>query len=280
MIEIKSLKDISLLEILNTFNASFSDYLIPMNLSENEFKTKLYTENINWDFSVGVFFDQNLVAFILHFDDFEKGKKVLYNGGTGVVPSQRGNRWTQKMYEYLYPILRENQIQEVILEVIATNEKAIGAYQKIGFKTERIVKCYKGILPHDLQINQALNLVEMEKPDWELFQSFWDIQPTWQNLPSVVDRMENKKILGAFLDNQLVGYLIFDPGKKRGHQMAVKLSHRRKYVAETLLSQMNEMGKEYSLLNVDEDALGLVSLLEKMKWTNTVNQLEMRLKLP
>ena len=62
--------------------------------------------------------------------------------------------------------------------------------------------------------------------------------------------------------------------------MAVKLSHRRKYVAETLLSQMNEMGKEYSLLNVDEDALGLVSLLEKMKWTNTVNQLEMRLKLP
>ena len=74
MIEIKSLKDISLLEILNTFNASFSDYLIPMNLSENEFKTKLYTEYINWDFSVGVFFDQNLVAFILLFDDFDKGK--------------------------------------------------------------------------------------------------------------------------------------------------------------------------------------------------------------
>lgn len=279
MVEIKSLRGITINQVLDTFNESFSDYLVPMILTADQFNTKLYTENINWDYSIGVFLDETLVAFVLHFDDFEKGRKVLYNGGTGVIPSQRGNRWTQKMYEEFYPIFKEYGIEEVVLEVLAANEKAVKAYQKTGFETERIVKCFKGSLPKDLHKNEELKIQEIET-DWENFKSFWDVLPTWQNTPSVLDRMEAKKVLGAYLKEELVGYVIFNPVSKRLNQITVHPQHRRKYIAETLLSEMcTNDNSEFVILNVDEDATGLISFLEKMNWTNTVDQLEMRLKV-
>lgn len=279
MVEIKNLKGISTSQILEIFNESFSDYLVPMNLNLDQLESKLYTENINWDFSIGVFLDQNLVGFILHFDDFENGKKVLYNGGTGVIPSQRGNRWTQKMYDQFLPILHENGIEEIVLEVLAENEKAVKAYQKTGFETERIVKCFKGPIPKDLQENKEIEIQEISTPKWDTFQSFWDVLPTWQNNPSVLDRTSTKKILGAYLDGKLVGYLAFNPTTKRLNQLAVDPHHRRKYIAETLLGHAGkDETADFVVLNVDEDAVGLISLLNKMNWTNTVDQLEMRLK--
>jgi ribosomal protein S18 acetylase RimI-like enzyme len=279
MVEIKSLRGVTVNQVLDTFNDSFSDYLVPMKLTAEQFNTKLYTENINWDYSIGVFLDETLVAFVLHFDDFEKGRKVLYNGGTGVIPSQRGNRWTQKMYEEFYPLFKEYGIEEVVLEVLAANEKAVKAYQKTGFETERIVKCFKGSVPKTLHRNEELNIQEIDT-NWEDFKSFWDVLPTWQNTPSVLDRMDSKKVLGAYLKEELVGYVIFNPVSKRLNQIAVHPQHRRKYIAETLLSEMSyNDDSEFVILNVDEDATGLISLFGKMNWTNTVDQLEMRLKV-
>lgn len=279
MIEFKSLKGISTSQILETFNESFSDYLVPMKLNLEQLETKLYTENINWDFSIGVFFNQDLVGLILHFDDFEKGKKLLYNGGTGVIPSQRGNRLTQKMYEHFIPIFQENGIEEVVLEVLAENEKAVKSYHKTGFETERIVKCFKGKIPNDLQQNKELEIKEILQPDWDTFQSFWDVLPTWQNSPSVLDRTSTKKILGAYLEGSLVGYLVYNPTSKRLNQIAIHPQQRRKYIAESLLSYAGKNDdSDFVVLNVDEDAVGLISLFNKMNWTNTVDQLEMRLK--
>jgi ribosomal protein S18 acetylase RimI-like enzyme len=279
MVEIKSLRGVTVNQVLDTFNDSFSDYLVPMKLTAEQFNTKLYTENINWDYSIGVFLDETLVAFVLHFDDFEKGRKVLYNGGTGVIPSQRGNRWTQKMYEEFYPLFKEYGIEEVVLEVLAANEKAVKAYQKTGFETERIVKCFKGSVPKTLHRNEELNIQEIDT-NWEDFKSFWDVLPTWQNTPSVLDRMDSKKVLGAYLKEELVGYVIFNPVSKRLNQIAVHPQYRRKYIAETLLSEMSyNDDSEFVILNVDEDATGLISLFGKMNWTNTVDQLEMRLKV-
>ena len=280
MIEFKSLNGISTSQVLETFNESFSDYLVPMKLNLDQLETKLYTENINWDFSIGVFLNQDLVGLILHFDDFEKGRKILYNGGTGVIPSQRGNRLTQKMYEHFIPIFQENGIEEIVLEVLAENEKAVKSYAKTGFETERIVKCFKGKIPNDLTLNSEIEIKENPHPDWDEFQSYWDVLPTWQNTPSVLDRTSTKKILGAYLEGNLVGYIIFNPVTKRLNQIAVHPQHRRKYIAETLLSHAGNGGDaEFAVLNVDEDAVGLISLLNKMNWTNTVDQLEMRLNL-
>jgi ribosomal protein S18 acetylase RimI-like enzyme len=280
MTEIKSLQGVKITQVLDTFNESFSDYLVPMNLTLEQFNSKLHTENINWDYSIGVFFDSNLCGFILHFEDFEKGKKILYNGGTGVIPTQRGNHWTQKMYETFYPIFKENGVEEMVLEVLAANEKAIKVYQKIGFETERIVKCFRGTIPQDLTLHPEIQIKEIQTADWGIFQSFWEVLPTWQNTPSVLDRTDTKKIVGAYLDDKLVGYAIYNPTTKRLNQLAVDPQHRRKYIAETLLSEIGKKEEaEFTLLNVDEDATGLLSLLQKMNWKNTVDQLEMRLKI-
>ena len=100
--DIKTLAGTDLIELLAVFNEAFSDYFVQLKLNEAQFKAKLKADNIDFDLSVGVFEDQKLIAFILHGSDVVGQEKVIYNGGTGVVPSKRGLGLTVQMYEYIY----------------------------------------------------------------------------------------------------------------------------------------------------------------------------------
>lgn len=55
MIEIKSLKSLSLSEIVELFNLSFADYLLPVHLTDKDFTNKLKVENIQLLYSAGAF---------------------------------------------------------------------------------------------------------------------------------------------------------------------------------------------------------------------------------
>lgn len=141
MVEIKTLSKISSPELLDCFNLAFSDYLIPMKLTLEQLETKLKTENINREVSVGAFKEKKLVGFVLHGDrNFGKIRRA-YNGGTGVIPAERGHGLTKRMYDFILPILESNAFEEVVLEVISNNIPAIKSYQKIGFKPIRNLSC-------------------------------------------------------------------------------------------------------------------------------------------
>lgn len=84
--EIRTLEGVNIKEIQDVFNHSFSDYFIPLKLTEEQFALKLLADKIDLSLSVGVFESCNLIAFILHGFDTVKNLRVLYNGGTGVVP--------------------------------------------------------------------------------------------------------------------------------------------------------------------------------------------------
>ncbi|MEO1486117.1 MAG: GNAT family N-acetyltransferase, partial [Bacteroidota bacterium] len=143
--QIKTLSGVSPEQILKVFNTSFSDYLVPLQLTTEQLETKMKADATELSISCGVFEDEQLVAFILHGSDTIKGEKVAYNGGTGVVPSKRGMRLTTKMYEFILPILVSKGIKRLILEVISNNVPALKSYQGVGFKTKRELLCYKGV---------------------------------------------------------------------------------------------------------------------------------------
>src|SRR5690606_11050066 len=131
--KIQTLRAATTAEIAETFNLAFSDYLVPIHLSETDLKAKMVAENTKLDYSAGVFSDGKLVGFILIGIDGD----TAYNGGTGVVAAYRGQNLTRKMYDFLFPILSEKGIVNHHLEVITENKKALPVYQKIGFVTRR-----------------------------------------------------------------------------------------------------------------------------------------------
>lgn len=153
MITIKSLIDVSFEEITTVFNHSFSDYYLPVKFTKNKLIEKFESENGQLTLSVGAFKDHKLIGFILHFYGIIGNQKVIYNGGTGVIPNERGQGLTLKMYKYILPILNKMNIDKMIHEVLTINEPAIHLYKKVGFKMTRTLNCYKGKLSKEIKIN-------------------------------------------------------------------------------------------------------------------------------
>lgn len=278
--EIKTLEDTDSKDILRVFNKSFSDYFIPFRLTEEQLKTKMLADKTDLKLSVGAFENGNLISFILHGFDIINNKRLAYNGGTGVIPERRGVGLTKKMYQFVLPYLIEKGVNSIVLEVINENIKAIKSYENSGFKTTRELVCYKGKTQITLT-NKELEIKKLIKYDWNLLESFWDITPTWQNSKRVLENLKPINVsLGAYIKNQLVGYVIYNPNSSRIQQIAVHQNFRKLRVASTLIF---ELAKRYeqglSIINVDKSSKSINNFLSKIGLENNLVQLEMKLEL-
>ncbi|WP_027391938.1 GNAT family N-acetyltransferase [Aquimarina latercula] len=278
--EIKTLKGINKKDILNVFNKSFSDYFIPFRLSEEQLISKMLADKTDLNISVGVYEKESLIGFILHGYDIIDNKKVVYNGGTGVIPEKRGVGLTKKMYQFILPILMEKRIDTLQLEVITKNIQAITSYKKSGYKIERALLCYKGKVSV-LHTNDYIVVRVLEDYNWDLMKTFWDIYPTWQNSKNVVDELKNINVsLGAYIDSKLIGYIIYSPSNKRIQQIAVSKDFRNKKIASTLIHELiKRYGDEFSIINIDKSSKPVNAFLERIGLENNLEQLEMKLHL-
>jgi ribosomal protein S18 acetylase RimI-like enzyme len=167
--KIQTLKKIPLPYLAKVFNVAFADYMLPFNLSTADLEAKMTSENINLEYSVGVFIEAELVGFMLIGTDISDDKIIAYNAGTGVIPEFRGQQFTQKMYDFLFAHLKEKGITTHQLEVITENERAITAYKKIGFEQRRRLSCFKGaVIPAEKTRNTlSLPLFFLKKIYWQ-----------------------------------------------------------------------------------------------------------------
>ena len=195
--QFSTLENTQTAEIVEVFNKSFADYFVKIGLNEKSLADKIQAENIKLQKSVGVFFNDKLVGFILM--GIENG--VAYNGGTGVLPEFRGNSLTQKMYDFILPKLKDQNIYSHQLEVISENFPAIRTYKKIGFQKTRTLSCFKGKIKI-AKINPDIEIKSLNEINVKLFPKFWNSQPSWQNSLSAIQRTKKLyKIAAAYLKN-------------------------------------------------------------------------------
>lgn len=279
--EIKTLEGVDIKEIVKVFNGSFSDYFVPFKLTQEQLTSKMLVDKIDLSLSVGVFENKKLIAFILHGFDTINNQKVIYNGGTGVIPEKRGFGLTKEMYLFILPLLIKKGINKLILEVITKNIQAVKSYEKSVFKVKRELLCYKGEVGISNTNSSNIKIKELQKYNWELMESFWDIFPTWQNSKSVVNELKyNNTSLGAYIENQLVGYVIYNPTNKRIQQIAVSKEFRKKKIASSLVFKLKERcGNTISIINVDKKSNGVNDFFNKIGLENNLEQLEMELEL-
>ncbi|WP_153395800.1 GNAT family N-acetyltransferase [Chryseobacterium vaccae] len=280
--EFKNLAGTDIKELLSVFNLSFSDYIVPFHLTEEQLISKINTEKINLDISVGVFDSGHLAGFILQAEKAEDGEKIIYNAGTGVIPEVRGKGLVRKMYDFILPVLQERNADRLLLEVIEGNEPAIRAYENLGFNVVRKLLCFRGniILAKE---NPDIIVREMEGFQWENFLSFWDIDPSWQASVFVLDDiLKECIILGAYRDTKLVGYAIYNRSSKKIYQLAVDKSHRKQGAGTMLFKAIAQIagGSEVSVNNVDDMSKETFSFLSStIGLKNWISQLEMKKNL-
>lgn len=280
MTTLRTLENISTEKLLEVFNLSFSDYIVPFCLTKEQLEDKIQSDSIKLEFSVGAFEDNQLIAFILHGYDTIDNLKIVYNAGTGVIPKKRGNKLTSKLYEYALTTLHENDIDKVLLEVITTNETAIKTYKNIGFKIIRELNCFKGslVITHT---NSDFVIRELKEYDWQKLHSFWDLKPSWQNSITAVEKLKNSNIsIGMYESERLLGYIIFNPKIKRIHQLSVDKNYRKMGIGQQLLEYISTyFGNEISVTNIDSTSKEISKFMTDIGMKIFIKQYEMELTL-
>ncbi|MEM8927929.1 MAG: GNAT family N-acetyltransferase [Bacteroidota bacterium] len=265
--------------ILNCFNTAFSDYLIPLQLSLEQLETKLHTESIAKGISVGAFKENILIGFVLHGQRTIDGIPTAYNAGTGVIPKERGQGITQKMYEFIKPILKQRRFQEVYLETISTNTPAIISYEKIGFEAIRGLSCFKG-KPNIPKVNKYIKIKEVKEVRFDALPQFGEIRPTWQNSKETILRMGTARYFLALKGDGICGYCILNHMNNRILQIAVKKEYRNGSIGTSLLNYLtNKISEPISIINVDDAFKPTLCFFEKRNMKKTLSQIEMKLKI-
>jgi len=265
-------------ELLNAFNLAFSDYFIPVSVGIEQFTTKLESHNIDLSLSVGAYEDNKLVGFILHGVTPYINNRIIYNLGTGVIPSARGEKLTSKMYEHILPDLIESGCEQVQLEVVTKNAAAIKSYLNSGFSISRELSCYKGIITKG-SVNQEYIYKNIEKIHWDKLMSFWDTNPTIQNSPELVkNRFNELTIIGAYSNRELIGYVIYNPKEKSVMQLAVDAKYRNRGVATSLLRNLNE-ANSITILNIDKQQEAINQFIKRIGMAVFIEQYELTLPL-
>lgn len=277
--EFKTLSNTSIEDILEVFNLSFSDYIVPFHLSKEQLEAKIIAEKLDLNLSVGAFENGRLAGFILQAEKVENGEKIIYNGGTGVVPGSRGKSLVRKMYDFIIPALKENNAETLLLEVIEGNEPAIRAYENLGFNKVRRLLCFNGNISSGKE-NDEVVVRDLENLQWERLSSFWDIQPSWQGAVFALDPMpENYITLGAYTGEKLVGYIIYNPVARKVYQIAVDKNYRKQGIGTKLFNALGKRngGEPVSLNNVDDTSENTSTFLEKtIGLKNWLSQFEMK----
>lgn len=290
MISFRSLTEEDFSRLHQTLLEAFSDYIVPMQPEIGALKRLYQMEGVALDHSFGAFDGDKMVGFTVNGIGDWRGKLTAYDAGTGVIPAYRRKGISRRMFEYILPFLRERQIRQYLLEVIVENKPALELYKSLDFQIEREFAIFgRGkdfIFEDSHQPNrQNIEIIEIENPDWNRLQSFWTHQPSWQNS---IDSMKrgaaeptiNKKILGVFLDNRMIGYGIVFPKSGNVPQFVIAEEYRRKGFGSALLDALQREAKAaLKVNNVDEKARDAMAFLGANGFSLLTRQYEMLLKL-
>lgn len=274
-------KDFSELYQINL--AAFADYLVTVQMTESQFKNHIAQNAVNIDLSVGAFSKNKLVGYTLNGFGVWNGKKTAYDAGTGVIPEYRKQGIGKSIFEFLLPKLKKRGIEQMLLEVLSNNEKAIKLYDKLGFEKTRTLLFFEQVEPIEIEFQNNIQIRQIKKIEWEKLKSFGDGETSWQfSSESIKRKLAPTKAFGAFLNNKCIGYSMLLPTTGIVPQIAVDKIHRYKGVASNLLVKMQGETKENKKLrfcNVDSNLTSIIKFAEKMKFKQSISQFEMILKL-
>jgi ribosomal protein S18 acetylase RimI-like enzyme len=142
--------------------------------------------------------------------------------------------------------------------VLQHNDKAISVYKKLGFEVSREFNYFVNeakmltIINKELSKDYAIKQITVD--DLGAVTMFWDFAPSWQNSFASIFRSQNDFIvLGAYRENHLVGYGIFEPTTGDITQLAVHKLHRRKGIGSALLKEMVNRNKHSNIKAINTE---------------------------
>ncbi len=266
--------------IHQTFIAAFADYLVKFELTERQFQNHIILNAVDLNRSVGCTAGNGLAGLSLNGFGMWKGKKTIYDAGTAVLPQYRRRGVSRAMFEWMVPQFADEGYEQFLLEVITHNEPAVRLYDRLGFRTTRELLLLEADAPvtPDRPLPDGIEVREIHRHENIPFASFWEGMPSWQNSPDAIQRsLQMKRLFGAFIDDECVGYTVFSAGVGRLAQLAVRRDYRRLGIATHLLLEMQNDAADQKLhvINLDESMTESVIFFQNRGFKKVLGQFEM-----
>lgn len=280
MYSYKTLENIELEVIYNTFIEAFSDYQVKFDISFDNFQIMMKRRGLNLEVSMGAFKDNKMVGFILNGVREWNGKLTIYDLGTGVVLEHRKKGVTGAMFKKLLEVCRDKKIEQYLLEVLQENSGAVNLYKGNGFQITREFDCYF-LNKFNRSFNKNITLERLDsfsEEIWGELKKYWNYNPSWQNsIDSIKANFNNFIYIVAKSEDKIVGYGIIEKTTGDIPQIAVSPQYRGQGIGKAIISKLiNSLDIEkFKILNVDSRDLEMERFLLKIGGEKYTKQYEM-----
>lgn len=207
--KIKRLSQCTLEEALTAWNRGFEGYLVPIKMDIQSFVNRMIFEGLSPEKSIVVFMQGEPCGIIMNGFREIDGRKIAWNGGTGIAPELRGKGLSAAMMTEVLNIYKAENAHTAVLEAIEENERAIKLYKKAGYV----------ITDHLLHLNRRLTYKELDSlqensyslkrvyPEQLQSLSFYDSAAAWQCQWQSAKHGEAAVLIGE--DGKAAGYILY-----------------------------------------------------------------------
>lgn len=183
------------------WNQSFSDYILPIKMTEEQLDLRLSELKLSFHKSAVCFDGEVGVGVILYGED----GSLAWIGGLAVIKSYRGKGVARLLMRHIFNLAKADGLTWLTLEVIATNNRALKFYQKEGFTTKQRLYFLTGNRPTffdqevKLKKESKYDIIEGIVVPWQNkrirgYDTFKFLNSKKEEFGTVVFNIENKEI--------------------------------------------------------------------------------------
>lgn len=278
MVDLARCQGVRLRDLHRSMCAAFSDYLVPMSPSFEQFRFMLTQRGYDADLSWIAKVEGQVAAFWLIGGDSKTHPKTAYVISTGTLAQFRGQGLSRLLFDTTHERLAGLGVSALRLEVIQGNVPAQKLYDKLGFHPTRKLACYavqgEPISPHPTaRVNvQPFDLSQIG----EQVGTLQDWRPSWQNSFRALQRVARDiKTVGVFDGVRCLGYGVLLRPTSTVAQLAVRTENRRSGLGSAIFASLGEGESGLSILNVDDDATASKAFYESRGAILRTTQVEM-----
>ncbi|OFD42810.1 GNAT family N-acetyltransferase [Bacillus mycoides] len=208
MIQYKRCSEVSIDLVYEAFKDGFSDYIIKMEVSKEDFIKRFFGPEGNMLEHSFLALDGNQsVGVILGGIKVYESIKTMRCGTLAVHPDYRGIGVSQKLLGLHKEEAIQNGCKQLFLEVIVGNDRAINFYNKFGY--EKVYELsYYNLNDVTKIINKDFKGIEVKQIELQPFkfgiQKWLNFHINWQNDMDYIEKTNNT-FYGAYVDNDLKG---------------------------------------------------------------------------
>lgn len=211
MYEYKRCSEVSFDDVYKIFKVGFSDYMIKTEFDKDTFKRVFFgVEGNSIDTSFIAFDGQRPIGLILGGIKIYEGIKTLRCGTMCIDPEYRGKGAALKLFELHKSLGEEEGCRQLFLEVIASNDRAVNFYKKVGYEKVYDLK-YFNIKENPNFRPCASSEINIKEIDFKQFKSFYEkiegFHINWQNDIDYIEKLSGNRSYAAIKDGEILGVL-------------------------------------------------------------------------